>query len=235
MAQNKRQIGINQEETGCTRTFSRNITEFAELIIEPNIIAGTPTVECIGEPEIIDMLPEFDDNCTFNVSQDLCVEFDVSFGANASVGANGLVCDDPIIGGCGTPPMGCVLTRGRYQTDEEFTNSIIEAEGGSIPLGNGGNFSILATTGNVADIFDGNPPAPAPDIPQYETLYIQLLTAKLNVARGATCDFATEAIAAADAFLSNVTPADPTQASALADDLDDFNNGRINECPQKCD
>lgn len=75
---------------------------------------------------------------------------------------------------------------------------------------------------------------------QYQVLYAQLLAAKLNVlnlqAQGVPiCTFATEAIAAADAFLDNSPEGGMSGAPNVQEDLEQFNAGNAPGCPPQCE
>jgi hypothetical protein len=121
------------------------------------------------------------------------------------------------------------------------TNALITAAGGSIVLGiDNAGASFTVTTANAGDVLSFNTPSPpAPSSPpfagQYQVLYAQLLAANLNVLNGATCDFATTAIAAANSFLA-ASPSGEGMAGAPAVEspLAEFNEGTAPGCPGHC-
>jgi hypothetical protein len=198
---------------------------------------------CVGDAFIGDCEGTLRPFCSFNVSQNICVEVPLTFLANATARPNGLVCGDPEIGNCGEDTS-CTFSQGYFSTHEDVVTALITAAGGTIVLGtldindDPVGLSFVVTTANADDVFSGNipipplPPSP-PLQPQYRQLYQQLLAAKLNVQNGATCSAAVAAIAQADAFLS-ITPAS-TVDSDLIDTLDAFNNGNIPGCPDHCE
>lgn len=123
-----------------------------------------------------------------------------------------------------------------------MTNALITNAGGTIVLGAlGMGASVSVTTANANDILSFNtpsPPAPgsAPFSNQYQVLYAQLLGAILNVLRGATCQFATESIANANAFIA-ASPSGVGMDGApdVQDPLALFNEGTAPGCPEHCE
>jgi hypothetical protein len=177
--------------------------------------------------------------CTFSVSQKICVQIPIKFAATATAVPGGIVCGTPDIGECPSP--GCTLTIGAFKNNPDLTNALITAAGGSIVLGidnTGASFTV--TTVNANDVLSFNTPSPpAPSSPpfsnQYQVLYAQLLGANLNVLNGATCPFATSAIAAANAFLAtSISGVGKPGAPDVQEPLAEFNEGRAPGCPNHC-
>jgi hypothetical protein len=134
----------------------------------------------------------------------------------------------------------CTYTIGFYNNNPDITDALITGAGGSIILGiNGNGLSFTVTTANADEVLSfATPSPPAPDSPpfagQYQVLYAQLLAANLNVLRGATCDFATAAIAAANTFLADSPPGGMMGADAVQQPLATFNQGLAEGCPGLC-
>lgn len=163
----------------------------------------------------------------------------VTFDAEAVATPAGIVCGTPGIGNCASAEV-CTRSMGFYRENPEVTNALITAAGGSIVLGiNDQGLSFTVTTANANDVLSLNTPEPpAPSSPpfagQYQILYAQLLAANLNVLRGATCDFATQAIANANTFLANSPEGGMAGAPAVQEPLALFNGGNAPGCPIHC-
>ena len=142
------------------------------------------------------------------------------------------------IGNCFSRSM--YHSMGFYRDNPEVVNPLITAAGGSIVLGiSGQGLSFTVTTANANDVLSLNTPSPpVPSSPplagQYQILYAQLLAANLNVLRGATCDFATQAIANANTFLANSPAGGMAGAPAVQEPLALFNEGNAPGCPMHC-
>jgi len=167
------------------------------------------------------------------------VQVPVTFDAEAVAIPAGIVCGTPRIGNCASA-AGCTRSMGFYRENPEVTNALITAAGGSIVLGiSGQGLSFTVTTDNANNVLSLNtpsPPAPAapPHAPQYQNLYAQLLTANLNVLSGATCDFATQAIANANTFLAESPAGGKPGAPQVQEPLALFNSGNATGCPAHC-
>jgi hypothetical protein len=148
---------------------------------------------------------------------------------------NGIVCNPVGIGECqGTG--GCTHTRGFYQTHDTVVTTLLAA--GPITLGSGGGFSFTVATLADAQAVYTNAVPDSPN-PQYNQLYAQLLTADFNVRllteQGIPiCQFALDAIAAANALLSMNTVQPDAVVSARQEDLATFNEGNAPGCPMEC-
>lgn len=223
----------------CPTTVNETVCVQCQVTITPQIDVGEILSFCAGTPVIGPCSGTPQEFCSFVVSQSICVQVPLTFHANATAQPAGLVCGTPGIGQCGTTAT-CTNTVGFYRNNTDVTNTIITNAGGSIILGvNSTGLSFTVTTANANAVLTFNTPSPpAPDSPpfegQYQSLYAQLLTAKLNVLNGATCDFATTAIAAADTFLANSPPGGTAGAPDLIFALTQFNEGFAAGCPSNC-
>lgn len=218
----------------------------AQLLLPLRVRSGRSRSFCVGDPVIGSCEGELRRFCQFTVSQNICVQILLIFSATASAVSNGIVCGTPETGPCpGAPSDGCTHTIGFFRDNPEITNQLITDAGGSIVLGTGMGLSFTVTTANANDVLNFNVPSPpAPEDPpfaqQYQVLYAQLLAAKLNVlalqAQGIEiCDFATDAIAAADTFLENSPAGGMAGAPAVQEPLELFNSGNAPGCPPHCE
>lgn len=239
-------ISILQEEpTTCQTIVHETVCVQGTVTITPSVVSGESTSFCVGNPIIGSCPGELADNCVFSVSQNICVQIPLTFSATASAVEDGIVCGAADIGSCaGT--AGCTRTIGFYRNNPEVTNAIIANAGGSIVLGINGNglsFTVTATNANdVLDFDTPSPPAPSgpPLAQQYKNLYAQLLAADLNVLALEAqdveiCDFALEAIAAANNFLATSPAGGTTGAPGFQEDLERFNSGNVPGCPIHCE
>jgi hypothetical protein len=226
----------------CPAIVHESVCIQAGVTITPNVEVGEISTFCVGSPMIgaCPGTPSPTGNCTFEVSQQICVEIPLTFAAIATAMANGIVCGTPETGGCPTSTA-CTHTIGFYANHPEVTNALITAAGGSIILGidsTGASFTVTVANANAVLTFaTPSPPAPLspPFAGQYQVLYAQLLAANLNVLSGSTCDFATSAIAAANSFIA-ASPSGIGMAGAPAvqEPLAEFNEGTATGCPGHC-
>lgn len=236
---------LQEEPTVCPTIVHENVCVQGTVTITPNIQIGESMSFCLGNPMIGSCPGTLARNCTFTVSQNICVQIPLTFSATATAAPNGLVCGTPETGECvGT--TACTHTIGFFRNHPDVTNALITAAGGSIILGSdntGASFTVTTANANaVLSLNTPSPPAPSspPFANQYQVLYAQLLAAKLNVlsitALGETvCPFATAAIAAADAFLA-ASPSGVGMAGApdVQEPLATFNEGNAPGCPIHC-
>lgn len=227
-------VTIAQEDqiAQCPARVHETVCVQAHVTITPSVVVGDVSSFCVGNPIIGACPGTLVRNCTFEVSQNICVEVPLTFSATATAVERGLVCGNPLTGTC--PAPGCTFTRGFFLNHPLETNALITAAGGSIILGiDAQGFSFTVTTANAGIVLAGNTPLQPGLPPIYEQLYAQLLTADLNVLNGATCPFATAAIAAANTFLAT-SPPDQVTASELVAQLTSFNEGTAQGCPVHC-
>jgi len=223
----------------CPTTVHETVCVGAEVTISPDVIVGTIRSFCVGDAFIgpcpVGTPAEY---CTFIVSQNICVQVPLTFAATATAEPTGIVCGTPATGSC-SEPTACTYTIGYFKNHPDVTNALIAAAEGSIILGvDSTGLSITATSANANAILSLMPPPPAPDTPpyagQYAALYAQLLAANLNVQNGATCDFITATIAAANTFIATSPPGGTSGADAFIDPLAAFNEGSAPGCPGHC-
>ncbi|MDF2558032.1 MAG: hypothetical protein K0R71_1860 [Bacillales bacterium] len=118
-----------EEPMQCTRTVHETVTAAAELIITPDISVTNIITSCKGDPIIRATFPEnTEQECKFTVEQQVCAQFDVTFGVNADKGRTGLICGTPSTGPC-NPPFTCPET----STLEHYTLAFLGVD--SLPGG----------------------------------------------------------------------------------------------------
>lgn len=227
---------LQNDEEICETTVHENVCVQATVTITPNVTSRPSTSFCLGNPVIGSCEGTLRPNCIFTVSQNICVQIPLTFSASAEAVPNGIVCGNVDIGACqGTG--GCTHTRGFFQTHDSVVTALLAA--GPITLGiddNGFSFTVTTLADAQAVFTNAVPNSPNP---QYNQLYAQLLAADLNVRtltqQGiAICQFALDAIAAANTLLAlpNVQPNDVV--SGIQEDLATFNEGDAPGCPMHC-
>lgn len=222
----------------CPATVHETVCVQADVTINPHVAVGEIHSACVGAPIIGSCpgTPSPTNSCVITVSQNICVDVPLTFSAAATAVPVGIVCGTPGTGLCSV----CTYSQGFYLTHPDVTNALITAAGGSIVLGiDALGLSFTVTTANAGAVLSLNTPSPpAPSSPpfagQYQNLYSQLLAAKLNVVKGATCSFATTAIANADTFLATSPPGGKAGAPAVQTPLAEFNLGLALGCPGHC-
>jgi len=233
----KNAVTVLQDQEGiCETTVHENVCVQATVTITPDVIVGSSTSFCLGNPLIGSCPGILRENCVFTVSQNICVQIPLTFTATAEAEANGIVCGNVGIGGC-QGVGGCTHTRGFYANNETVVAALL-AEGPIIlGIDNDGFSFTVATLADAQAVFTNAVPG-SPN-PQYSQLYAQLLTADLNV-RALTgqeveiCQFALDAIAAANDLLAleDVQPNDVV--SGIQEGLAEFNEGNAPGCPMHC-
>jgi len=238
-------LGLRQQtDDVCHTVVHENVCVQGTVTITPSVVSGESRSFCLGNPRIGECPGVIRPNCSFSVSQRICVQIPLTFSATAVAVPNGIVCSDADIGEC-TGVTACVRTIGFYRNNQAITNALITSAGGTLLLGDGGGLTITVDTTNATEILSLNPPKPpAPDSPpfegQYAILYAQLLAAKLNVLALMEqdvdiCAFAVSAILAADAFIGSSPVGGTNGAPDFQEPLARFNEGDAPGCPSHCD
>lgn len=221
----------------CNTYVNQTVCVSAEVTVRPLASStGASQAICTRNPIIGDPPGPLQEFCTFNVCQPMCVQIPLTFDATASAEANGIVCGEASPGECNGGAQ-CTFSRGQFQTNVELRDELIEAAGGTIVLGQLDDedvpigYSFVVNTGNANLVFTNS--VPGSPSPQYNQLYAQLLTAKLNLQNGATCEYAEIAISDADQLLTE-TPFDNEAAEEIQTRLELFNTGEAPGCPFHC-
>lgn len=80
----------------CPATGYQSATVCVPVVVTPFATAGSTTTICCGSPVVTSgsttCSGTVNGSCYFTISQNLCVEVPVDFGANASVGAPSVEC-----------------------------------------------------------------------------------------------------------------------------------------------
>lgn len=233
---------LSAEAAQCPATVHENVCIQAQVSITPIVTVGDIESFCVGDPVIgaCQGTPSSTGACSFVVSQSICVQVPLTFSADAAATPAGISCGDPGAGVCPSV-FACTYTIGYFKNHPAVTNDLITAAGGTIILGIGTEGASFAVTTDNADavlsFMTPSPPAPSspPFAQQYQNLYAQLLAANLNVQNGATCDYVTDAISNANAFIA-ASPSGIGQdgADVLQAPLALYNEGSAPGCPAHC-
>ena len=87
--------------TGCTKTIFQQETVQVPIAVRPFANTGDATVICCGNPVITrDETPPTDGQCHFIVTQTICVEIPITFGANVTHGTTVSTCAGASIQRC---------------------------------------------------------------------------------------------------------------------------------------
>lgn len=230
--------------TGCGPTFvNETVCVEATVRIIPDVQCGVVETFCSGPPTIGScdgtLMPE----CSFQVSQSICVQVPLTFSATACVTPNGIICNEDTIaiGRCPESAAGCTFSQGHFTTHPDLARVLVASSpGGVVVLGiDNQGLSFTVTPSNVESVFlNGVPTPPAPEDPpfanQYQQLYQQLLAANLNVLNGATCENVVNAINAANDFIANSPEGGMAGAPGFQSPLAEFNRGEMEGCPEHC-
>ncbi len=233
----KKNIEILQNGETCDTIVNETVCLQGTVTITPEIdTTGESTSFCIGNPIIGSCEGILRPNCVFTVSQLICVQIPLSFSATATAAADGIVCGEPGIGPCDEAGA-CVYSRGFFQTNDELVAALLAF--GPITLGiDDEGFSFTVTTLADAQAVFTNAVPGSPN-PQYNQLYAQLLAANLNVRRlldqgFEICQFALDAIAAANNLLASEVVQPNNVVTGIQEDLAEFNEGNAPGCPLPC-
>lgn len=84
----------------CPATVHEAVCVQATITITPDVTVGEIESFCVGGPVIgaCPGTPEME--CTFTVSQNICVQVPLNFSANATAVPSGIVCGTPSVGTC---------------------------------------------------------------------------------------------------------------------------------------
>ena len=93
-------VEILQAPTECPAIVNETVCVQADVTITPSVVVGTIESFCVGEP-VIGACPGTPvAECTFTVSQNICVQIPLTFSAVAAAVPTGIVCGEPAVGGC---------------------------------------------------------------------------------------------------------------------------------------
>lgn len=94
---------VQELPNGCDTVVSETVCVQADITISPKVEVGTIETYCVGSPVIGPCQGNKVEECTFSVSQRICVQIPLTFSAEASAEPTGIVCGEPALGGCGVP------------------------------------------------------------------------------------------------------------------------------------
>lgn len=91
---------VTNQAAQCPATVHETVCVQANVTITPEVAVGEIASFCVGGPVIgaCPGTPVMD--CTFTVSQNICVEVPLTFSANATAVPSGIVCGTPLSGPC---------------------------------------------------------------------------------------------------------------------------------------
>lgn len=84
----------------CQATFNDTVCVNAEVRVRPEVTVGRVQTFCIGEAEIGECTGRRRPFCSFDVSQEICVQIPLTFGARVRAIPRGIVCGEPEVGPC---------------------------------------------------------------------------------------------------------------------------------------
>lgn len=89
----------------CKGMVHQSVCVQAGVTIRPHVEVGRIRCRCLGGPHIGACSGELLENCTFTVSQRICVELPLEFSAIAVAEPSGITCDTPATGPCRFSPQ----------------------------------------------------------------------------------------------------------------------------------
>ena len=93
-------IIIQQVPSECPVIVHETVCVQAEVTITPQVVPGIIESFCVGEPMIGPCPGTPVEECTFTVSQSICVQIPLTFSAAATAEPTGIVCGTPDVGPC---------------------------------------------------------------------------------------------------------------------------------------
>ena len=84
----------------CPATVHETVCVQASVTITPEVTVGEIESFCVGGPVIGACPGTPETECTFTISQNICVQIPLNFSANAVATPSGMVCGTPSIGTC---------------------------------------------------------------------------------------------------------------------------------------
>jgi hypothetical protein len=88
------------QQVECPAVVNETVCVQADVTITPNVVVGVIQSFCVGGP-LIGVCPGTPaQQCTFSVSQNICVQIPLIFSASATAEPSGIVCGTPGVGPC---------------------------------------------------------------------------------------------------------------------------------------
>ncbi|MEB8647503.1 hypothetical protein P4388_24985 [Bacillus thuringiensis] len=103
MAKEKNSKQQQSNDSACTPNVSAEVCVEADITIIPTVEAGKPVVHCVGIPSFeacseMGFTPSDSGNCNFTVSQVLCINIPISFGAETIAVPGKIACGNAFNG-----------------------------------------------------------------------------------------------------------------------------------------
>lgn len=85
---------VCETEPSCENTFFQKTQVCVPVTVTPFATPGEATVTCCGQPVVVsrNACPGTDTSCTFTVTQELCIQIPISFGADVRTGTAKVQC-----------------------------------------------------------------------------------------------------------------------------------------------
>ncbi|MBS6194928.1 MAG: hypothetical protein KH828_05040 [Clostridiales bacterium] len=111
------------EEPGCDKVFFQRTNVCVPVTVKPFATPGEANVRCCGRPVVAsrDTCPGTNESCKFTVTQELCIEIPITFGADVMTGDARVQC-----GEVSTMPCDCDDTE---TAPEETVESLLDSIG----------------------------------------------------------------------------------------------------------
>jgi hypothetical protein len=105
---------VDETTYSCSSSFYHNQTVCVPVTVTPYAVPGTATARCCGLPTVTsgNTCTGGDKSCVFTVSQSLCIQVPISFGADVNTGETAVEC-----GGSSLSECNC-----SGETSDEITN-----------------------------------------------------------------------------------------------------------------
>jgi len=84
----------------CPSIVNQKVCIEAKVTVEPEAKVGNVFAYCVGKPKFEEWGRGLPCDCTYMVSQMLCVRFPLTISATASAKPAGIICNDPSIEPC---------------------------------------------------------------------------------------------------------------------------------------
>lgn len=95
----KEDFGYEMEHSkNCNKTVHQKAKITLPISIEPYVIAGKIKTKCCGMPRVtIDPLGDCKDSCHYLITQEICIDIPLKFGAVTETRETFIECDLPVI------------------------------------------------------------------------------------------------------------------------------------------
>jgi hypothetical protein len=94
-------LKVQVQKTKCPALINETVTVQANVKITPCVEIGTIKSYCVGRPVMGACEGTPVEECTFSVSQNICVQVPLSFAVDTLAEPAGIICGTPLSGPCG--------------------------------------------------------------------------------------------------------------------------------------